>query len=524
MQPAGRKGNRQPHQPPYPSAAQVLAYAVAECSAPCSLRFRQLAPAARTMPRPIVPRTTRPPCPPLANCGAMPSDLRSPSRPTPIGPLKNACNAGCTAGSVAITSPAIQPSRPAPAHTKAGSRVSKAMISAAPATIRGTLMASPMTSSGMLPLAAAATAMTLSRLITMSAIATICTAAHRCAAASTPLSSSCSGTSSFAAITSSANPPTSLRYGSPINVTTIPVKMMRRKTATPAPRTMPQNRWRGGKPRHAIAMTSALSPDSRMLTHMILPSATQKAGCWISVWNWVKNAEIVAGSKICHSQFTAFLPRALQPLRAAIACRLPNQSADDFVAGKELRDFDRGGLRCVRTVHRVLANRLGMNLADRAVRRLRRIGRAHHVAIFEYGALAFQHLHHDRARGHEVDQFTEERTRLVNGVEGFRLFAGHANAFLGHDPQPRLLDQRVDGAGQIALGRVRFDDRESAFNRHCLRPCKTLVGELRGLYRRHLTTASDRVTRQPSLFGVFSCRGRARGGEDYSNFTQVNPV
>ena len=33
----------------------------------------------------------------------MPSDLRSPSRPAPTGPLKNACNAGCTAGSVAIT-------------------------------------------------------------------------------------------------------------------------------------------------------------------------------------------------------------------------------------------------------------------------------------------------------------------------------------------------------------------------------------------------------------------------------------
>ena len=183
------------------------------------------------------------------------------------------------------------------------------MISAAPATIRGTLMARPMTSSGMLPLAAAATAMTLSRLITMSAIATICTAAHRCAAASTSPSPSCSGTSSFAAITSSARPPTSLRNGSAISVTTMPVKMMRRKTATPAPSTMPQKRWRGGRPRHAIAMTSALSPDSRMLIHMILPSATQKAGCCISAWNWVKNAEIVAGSKICQQPVHSVFPR-----------------------------------------------------------------------------------------------------------------------------------------------------------------------------------------------------------------------
>jgi hypothetical protein len=82
--------------------------------------------------------------------------------------------------------------------------------------------------------------------------------------------------------------------------------MIRRKTATPAPRIMPQNRWRGGSPRQAIAMTSALSPDSRMLIHMILPSATQKAGCCISAWNCVKNVEIVAGSKICSTQFTAY--------------------------------------------------------------------------------------------------------------------------------------------------------------------------------------------------------------------------
>jgi hypothetical protein len=54
----------------------------------------------------------------------------------------------------------------------------------------------------------------------------------------------------------------------------------------------------------------------------------------------------------------------------------------------------------------------------------------------------------------------------VDGVEGFGLIAGHANALLSHDPKPRLLDQRVDSAGQIALGRVGFDDRECALNRH----------------------------------------------------------
>ena len=72
----------------------------------------------------------------------------------------------------------------------------------------------------------------------------------------------------------------------------------------------------GGLALLVIAMTSALSPDSRMLIHMILPSATQNAGCCISAWNWVKNVEIVAGSRICQSQFTAYSP----PAFSAVAC------------------------------------------------------------------------------------------------------------------------------------------------------------------------------------------------------------
>jgi len=182
-----------------------------------------------------------------------------------------------------MTSPAIQPSNAAPAQTRIGSLLSTAMIRAAPATIKGMLMASPRINSGTLPLAAAATAITLSRLMTMSAIATICTAAHRWAADCTPSSSPSSGTSSLAAITISASPPTNLRYGSSIKVTTIKVKMMRRITATPAPRIMPQSRWRGSSPRHASAITSALSPDSSTLIQMILPTATQNAGCCISL-------------------------------------------------------------------------------------------------------------------------------------------------------------------------------------------------------------------------------------------------
>ena len=48
-------------------------------------------------------------------------------------------------------------------------------------------------------------------------------------------------------------------------------------------------------------------------------------------------------------------------------------------------------------------------------------------------------------------------------VEVFGLFLGQADAALGDDAQARLLDHRIDLAGQVALGRVGFQNREGAF-------------------------------------------------------------
>src|SRR5579872_1073824 len=235
----------------------------------------------------------------------------------------------------------------------------------------------------------------------------------------------------------------------------MPVKAISSTTAMPAPITMPQKRWRPCRPRQAIAMTSALSPDNSTLIQMIFPTASQKAGCCMSACSCMKNAPRLAGSNACSNKITA------RPLSAVV-----RQSADDLVAREELRDLDRGGVGRVRTMHRILADRLRMQLADGTVGRLGRIGRAHHLAVLGDRALAFQHLHDNGAGGHEVHQLAKERTSLVHGVEGLGLLAGHANALLRNDAKPRLLDQRVDGASEIALGGVRLDDREGAFNRH----------------------------------------------------------
>ncbi len=61
----------------------------------------------------------------------------------------------------------------------------------------------------------------------------------------------------------------------------------------------------GGRPRHAMAMTSALSPDSRMLIHMILTSAIQNSALPISFQPLLTIASQLAGSIICVSDCTS---------------------------------------------------------------------------------------------------------------------------------------------------------------------------------------------------------------------------
>ena len=80
-----------------------------------------------------------------------------------MSPPSNLCSRGAIAGSVAITSPPIQPSNAAPSHTRIGIRSRIIMISAAPAIIIGMLTALERINSESWPFAAAATAMTLWR-------------------------------------------------------------------------------------------------------------------------------------------------------------------------------------------------------------------------------------------------------------------------------------------------------------------------------------------------------------------------
>ena len=140
--------------------------------------------------------------------------------------------------------------------------------------------ARPIASNTRLPFAIAATAMTLSRLMTMSATTTIRTARHKCATASTSFLSASLGHEQLGGDIEQRQPADQLEIGQQHELRDNAGENQcagsrRRRRRSPCPRAAAA----AADPRHAIAMTTALSPDSRMLMKTICSTATQNAVC-----------------------------------------------------------------------------------------------------------------------------------------------------------------------------------------------------------------------------------------------------
>src|SRR5579864_2776459 len=126
----------------------------------------------------------------------------------------------------------------------------------------------------------------------------------------------------------------------------MPVKAIRRITAMPAPITIPNRRWRPCRPRQAIAITNALSPDNRTLIQMILPTASQNDGLCRSAWNWAAKAPRLAGPTACNNQSTTPPPtssiaenQSPISLQTRSACKHQVDSPPDARSGKVRRGF-----------------------------------------------------------------------------------------------------------------------------------------------------------------------------------------
>src|SRR4051812_27280679 len=148
--------------------------------------------------------------------------------------------------------------------------------SVAPKMTSGIEMARPRINRVTLPPAAAATAITLSRLITRSATRMVLIAASNWSLALMSSSPS-SGISSFTPIQKSSRLPTSLSHGNVRSATAKRVRITRKTIAAAEPQMTACFCCLAGSERAASAMTTALSPDRMTLTPMIFSRPSQKA-------------------------------------------------------------------------------------------------------------------------------------------------------------------------------------------------------------------------------------------------------
>src|SRR5512133_537306 len=128
--------------------------------------------------------------------------------------------------------------------------------------------------------------------------------------------------------------------------------------------------------------------------------------------------------------------------------------------GEEQRRLARGRLVGVRPVDHVLADLEREVPADRAGRRLERVGGPDDLPGGHDGLVALEDHRHERPRGDELDQLAEERLALVLGVMTLGGVLGEDHVLEGHDAQPFALEAGDDLAGQAARERVRLDQDE----------------------------------------------------------------
>ena len=102
--------------------------------------------------------------------------------------------------------------------------------------------------------------------------------------------------------------------------------------------------------------------------------------------------------------------------------------------------------------------------ADRAGRRLERVGGADHLAGGADRVLALQHERDDRPARDELDQLTEERLAVVLGVVLLGQVLGDDHVLGGDDLEALALEAGDDLPRQAARERVRLDQNQCSFH------------------------------------------------------------
>src|SRR5690606_9674415 len=142
----------------------------------------------------------------------------------------------------------------------------------------------------------------------------------------------------------------------------------------------------------------------------------------------------------------------------------------DFVVVEEISHFTLSGGGRVRTMNGVGVDGGSKIRTNGASFCLFRVGSTHQLTILQDGAFAFQHLNHNRARGHKYNQVMEERALIVRGVEALGMLLSEVHHLGSYDFQVFLVETAVDFADHVLGDCVGLDNGERALVCHGISP------------------------------------------------------
>ena len=117
-------------------------------------------------------------------------------------------------------------------------------------------------------------------------------------------------------------------------------------------------------------------------------------------------------------------------------------------------------------MHRIGINRLSKVGPNRAGCCLGGIGGAHQFTVEQNSILAFEHLNHNGARSHKLDQVAVEAFTLMLSIKATSGLISQLHHFRCHDFEPRLFKAGIDLANHVLGYSIRLDYGKGSFDRH----------------------------------------------------------
>jgi hypothetical protein len=137
---------------------------------------------------------------------------------------------------------------------------------------------------------------------------------------------------------------------------------------------------------------------------------------------------------------------------------------NEFEAGEEIANFERGRFGCVGAVRAVIADAGAEVMANGAGGCFFGVGGAHGLAPFQDGAFGFEDQDENLAGAHEFAKLAEKGALFMNGVKACGFAVRKDRRFDRNDAETGLVNAGEYFSLKIAHNGVWLDDCESSFD------------------------------------------------------------